>query len=32
MSEAEHYKKQINDREEEIERMKEMKAKLSTKW
>ena len=31
MSEAEHYKKQINDREEEIERMKEMKAKLSTK-
>ena len=31
MSEAEHYKKQINDREEEVERMKEMKAKLSTK-
>ena len=31
MSEAEYYKKQINDREEEIERMKEMKAKLSTK-
>ena len=28
MSEAEYYKKQINDREEEIERMKEMKAKL----
>ena len=30
-SDAEHYKKQINDREEEINRMKEMKAKLSTK-
>ena len=30
-SDAEYYKKQINDREEEINRMKEMKAKLSTK-
>jgi len=29
--EAENYKKQIKDREDEINRMKEMKAKLSTK-